>query len=140
VATELIKTPDIRSAIVRGLQQGGRIVQNYAVINVTGRILKRASGKLASSIYAKVRKTRAGGILRVGTKLYYGRMWERGFKHVGRAKRTRSRKLGKVMPPRPWLRPAAEQALPEISNFIKLEVDRELKAISDKITIDLKLS
>jgi phage gpG-like protein len=136
VATELIKTPDIRSAIVRGLQQGGRIVQNYAVINVTGRILKRASGKLASSIYAKVRKTRAGGILRVGTKLHYGRDWERGFYHYG----GRSKPRGKFMGARPWLRPAAEQALPEISNFIKLEVDRELKAISGKITIDLKLS
>jgi hypothetical protein len=140
VANEVIRPPDIRSAIKRGLEQGARIVQNSAISNVSGRVLKRASGKLASSIYAKVRKTRFGGVLQVGTKLHYGLFWEKGFKHVGRAKRTSARPQGKIMAPRPWLRPAAEQALPEISNLIKLEVDRELKAVSGKITIELKLS
>jgi hypothetical protein len=140
VANEVIRTPDIRSAIKRGFQQGARIVQNYAVLNASGRVLKRASGNLARSIYTKVTKTRYGAVLRVGTKLYYGLFWEKGFKHVGRAKRTRERGQGKFMAPRPWLRPAARQALPEISNLIKLEVDRELKAVSGKITIELKLT
>jgi hypothetical protein len=140
VANEVIRTPDIRSAIKRGLEQGARIVQNYAVLNVSGKVLKRASGDLARSIYTKVRKTRYGAVLRVASKVYYGKFWEKGFKHVGRAKRTRGRKPGKFMAPRPWLRPAAEQALPEISNLIKFELDRELKAVSGKITIELKLT
>ena len=141
----LIKTAEvanrIRDAIKRGLEQGARSVHNYAVRNVSGRVLHFGTGELARSIYTKVSKTRYGGSLRVGTKLYYGRLWERGFKHRGRSpKKFRSTKPGKFMAARPWLRPAAEQALPEISNFIKAEIDRELKAYAGRVTIELKLN
>jgi phage gpG-like protein len=139
MATKFVRTPDIanpiRDAIVRAFQQGAQIVQHYAILNVTGKVLKIASGQLASKIYTKVTKTRRGGTLRVGTRVHYGAFWERGFIH--RAGRSLNYKY---MAPRPWLRPAAEQAIPEITNLMELELDRELKGNFNNVTIDIKLS
>jgi hypothetical protein len=42
-------------------------------------------------------------ITKIGTNVYYGRMWEEGFS-----------KKGKVFSPRPWLRPAFDDMMPEI--------------------------
>jgi phage gpG-like protein len=130
---------ELRDAIVRGLQQGARIVKSYAVLNV-GKIFSRGGSRLASSIQTRVTSRRNGGVLRVGTRVKYGAFWEYGFIHTGRG----GPKLGgkfKFMTARPWLRPAAEQALPEISRLINLEVERELKRNFGKtITIDLKLT
>lgn len=132
---------ELRDAIVRGLQQGARIVKSYAVLNV-GKIFRRGGGDLASSIQTRVTSRRNGGVLRVGTRVYYGRFWEYGFIHRGR--RRRGGKLGgkfKFMAARPWLRPAAEQALPEISRLINLEVERELKRnFAKTTTIEIKLT
>jgi hypothetical protein len=144
IMAELIRTPDvvnaIRRAIVRAFKQAAPIVQNYAVANVSGKVLRRSTGALARSIYTRVTRTRTGANLRIGTPVYYGGMWEKGFQHVGRAKRTTARKPGKVMAPRPWLRPAAEQAIPEIVRQLDAEIARELKAFDKKVTIELKLS
>src|SRR5262245_29037044 len=140
MASEVIRTPDvvksIRQAIKRGLEQGAQVVKNYAVANVSGGVLKRKSGKLASSIRTRVSQTRSGGILRVGTKVEYGSWWEHGFIHYG----GRGKTSFKYMPARPWLRPAAEQATPQIAEFINAEIDRELKAAFGNVTIEIKLS
>jgi|SRR5262245_302109 len=140
MASEVIRTPDvvksIRQAIKRGLQQGAQVVKNYAVANVSGAVLRRKSGKLASSIRTRVSQTRSGGILRIGTKVEYGGWWEFGYyRFAGKGKGK-----GKHMPARPWLRPAAEQATPQIAEFINAEVDRELKAAFGNVTIEIKLS
>jgi hypothetical protein len=133
---------DLKRAISRALRQGAPIVRNYAVLNVTGRVLKSRTGQLAKSIRTRVSKTNFGGVLSVGTNIFYGRLWEKGFKHRGRsARKLRSTKPGKVMAPRPWLHPAAEQAIPEIGKLINLEIQGELKANFSKLpTIEIKLS
>ena len=52
------------------------LIRNEVVLNLTGRVLRRRTGRLVSSITTRVRKqaTVVQGI--IGTNVWYGRMWE----------------------------------------------------------------
>jgi phage gpG-like protein len=148
----------IHDAIIRGLQKGAQTVRNLAILNVTGRVLKRDTGRLATSITAGVTPTAGGGILRVGTQVFYGAAWEHGFYRkqftivpkAGKALRFMPkggtefifrRKVtipAQYFPARPWLRPAAEAALPEVTRLVKAEVDRAFPGRS--LNIDIKIA
>jgi hypothetical protein len=165
MAAELIRTPDvvvlIHRAIIRGLQQGAQIVRNYAVLNVTGRVLKRDTGHLARTIHTFVTETGGGGILRVGTQTKYGAYWEHGFSRGAFTVIAKNAKALRFIPKgaaqaifrkkanisaqtfaaRPWLRPAADQALPEITRRIRLNVERELgQNFAKSVTIEIKVA
>lgn len=139
----------IHRAIVRGLHKGAQIVRNAAILNVTGRVLKRDTGRLASSITAAVTETGGGGILRVGTQVKYGSYWERGFFRPAGLRRFKPRgerefifrfMQAKQFAARPWLRPAAEQALPQVKRLIEAEVARELRGKFGSHTIDIRIA
>lgn len=154
----------IQRAIMSGLRKGAQIVRNHAVLNVTGRVLKRDTGRLASSITTSVSETAGGGILRVGTRVNYGIAWELGFaSYIIRPKQLMSKKSptrfaalrfvpkGSTEPifrrsvripagHRPWLRPAAEQALPQVTRIIQGEVNRALQQFGGTRTIDIRIT
>lgn len=52
------------------------IARDEAVANVSGRILRRRSGKLADSIRSKVQIIEAGVRGSLSTDVFYGRIWE----------------------------------------------------------------
>ncbi len=129
-------TIELRRAIVRAFQQAAPIVRNYTIVNLSGKVLRQLTGRLAGSIRTQVAQMRDGGILWVGTRVNYGRYWERGFTHTGGRLG-----VGKFMKARPWLRPAALQAMPEIVQLVNREVERELQANFEKArTIEIKLT
>jgi hypothetical protein len=154
MAAELIRTPDvvalIHRAIVRGLREGAQIVRNFAVLNVTGKVLKRDTGRLASSIATAVTETGGGGVLRVGTQVKYGAYWEHGFFRTAGLRRFKPRGAPefifrwvkpKYMTARPWLRPAVDQALPQVTRRIQLSVEREIQQnFAKSVTIEIRVA
>jgi len=127
MAFDAAKAPRaIQQAIVNAMRQSAGILKDRAISNLD-RVLKRKSGDLATSIYARAGRTRFGGYLQVGTKLKYGRFWEMGFKH------------GRQFFHRPWLRPAVEQSQAEVARRIQIEVDRAIGQQFGNVTIDIKI-
>ena len=118
---------DIRRAIVAGLNDSARIFYYHAISNLD-HVLKRKSGALASSIYDKVTPTRGGGRLTVGTPVHYGRFWEKGFVRGGKSFR------------RPWLRPAADEVMPEVVSRVESHLARAMSQYAGTVTIDMKIN
>jgi Bacteriophage HK97-gp10, putative tail-component len=119
----------IHRAIVRGLQKGAQIVRNNAILNVTGRILNRDTGRLATSITTRVVELGGGGALDVGTQVKYGGYWERGFFRYGKFYR------------RQWLRPAVDQSLPQVTRLVEAEVAKEIKnTFARSVTVNIKIA
>ena len=70
---------------MKALHESAPIFKSRVVGSVSG--LLHDTGKLASSIYARVRKRQGGGALAVGTAVVYGLFWEYGFLRGGKAVR-----------------------------------------------------
>jgi len=119
----------VHNAIVRGLQKGAQIVRNNAILNVTGIVLNRDTGRLASSIATRVSPAGGGGFLDVGTQVKYGGYWERGFFRFGKHYR------------RQWLRPAVEKSLPQVTRLVEGEVAKEVKnTFGRSVVINIKVA
>ena len=134
----------ILKELTAGVNRGMHLIRNEAVLNVSGRVLKRRTGRLASSIRTDIRSTRSGLIGSVGTNVFYGRIWEvtgrRAVTIVPRHKKVlrfvardgtvvfTKRAVIPAQKPRPFLRPAVDAMLPEIREDI---ADRMVKAIGD---------
>jgi hypothetical protein len=153
-----LKPPDIKGAIMKALNEVAPILKNQAIGNLN-RALKRRTGRLASSIYARTNRIKNGGRLTVGTPVVYGRFWEYGFlrggksvrglvRGVGRSRKARSAgqlakliKRGAKYYRRPWLRPAADEAMPEVVRRVEMHVNDAIKQYSGNVTIiDIKIS
>lgn len=117
---------DIRRAIMNGLRESEPTVKNHAIANLD-RVLKRVSGRLASSIYTRTRQSRGGARLTVGTPVHYGRFWEFGFKR------------GKKLNRRRWLRPAADEVMPEVVRKVETHLARAMNEYTGSVTIDMKI-
>jgi hypothetical protein len=117
----------IRRAIMNALRESEPIVRNHAIASLD-RVLRRVSGRLASSIYARTRQTRGGGRLTIGTPVHYGRFWEFGFLRGGKLNRRR------------WLRPAADEAMPEVVRRVEMHLARAMNELSGTVTIDVKIT
>jgi hypothetical protein len=118
----------ITNAILRGLRKGAQIVRNNAILNVTGIVLNRDTGRLASSIQTRVSPVGTGGALDVGTQVKYGGYWERGFFRYGKHYR------------RQWLLPAVRKSLPEVTRLVEQEVAKEVKnTFARSVTINIKI-
>src|SRR5262245_25172997 len=119
----------VHRAIARGLQKGAQICRNNAILNVTGRVLNRDTGRLASSIQTRVTETGGGGALDVGTQVKYGGYWERGFVRFGRFYR------------RQWLLPAVRESLPQVTRLVEQEVAKEVKnTFSRSVVINIRVA
>lgn len=118
---------DIRGAIMSALRESEPMVKNHAIANLD-RVLRRASGRLASSIYTRVRQTRGGGRLTIGTPVHYGRFWEFGFLRGGKKNRRR------------WLRPGADEVMPEVVRRVETHLARATSQYGGSVTIDMKIS
>src|SRR4030095_2667653 len=147
----------IQQAIVNGLRQSAGIVKERAISNLNT-VLKRKSGLLGSSIYARAGRTRFGGYLKVGTPVKYGRFWEYGFLRGGKSvrglvrgagrshrRRTEGQRVkligrGAKFYQRPFLKPAVEQSQAEVARRIQIEVDRAVGQQFESVTIDLNIS
>jgi hypothetical protein len=119
----------VHNAILRGLRKGAQIVRNAAILNVTGIVLNRDTGRLASSIATRVLATGGGGALDVGTQVKYGGYWERGFQRWGKSYR------------RQWLEPAVRKSLPEVTRLVESEVAREVKnSFARTVTVNIRVA
>jgi Bacteriophage HK97-gp10, putative tail-component len=150
-----LKPPDIKGAIMKALDEAAPILKNQAIGHLN-QALKRRSGRLASSIYARTKRIRNGGRLTVGTPVLYGRFWEYGFLRGGKsvrglvrgAGRSRKRrtagelarliKRGAKYYRRPWLRPSANEAMPEVVRRVEMYINDAIKQYSGSATIDIK--
>jgi hypothetical protein len=157
MAGKALPPPDIKGAIMKALSEAAPILKNQAIGNLN-RVLNRRTGRLASSIYARTRRIKNGGRLTVGTPVLYGRFWEYGFFHgaksvsglvrgAGRLHRARTRaerirliKSGAKFYRRRWLRPAADEAMPEVVRRVETHVNDAIKQYSGTVTIDMKIS
>jgi hypothetical protein len=158
MAFDAAKAPRaIRRAIVNAMRQSAGIVKDR-VISTLNRRLKRRTGTLTSSIYARAGQSRFGGYLQVGTPVLYGRFWEYGFLRGGKSlrglvrgagrshrRRTEAQKVtligrGAKLYQRPFLRPAVEQSQAEVARRIQIEVDRAVKQQFESVTIDLNIA
>lgn len=118
---------DIRRAIMNALRESEPMVKTHAIAGLD-RVLRRKSGRLAGSIYSRTRQTRGGGRLTIGTPVHYGRFWEFGFNRGGKKNRRR------------WLRPAADEAMPEVTRRVETHLARAMAQYSGTVTIDMKIT
>lgn len=92
-------------------------VKQQMVASVSGAVLKRVSGRLASSIKSRVRVFNQSKVWgRVGTKYYVGRMWEGG---MSRRK--------KSIPPKSWAGPVISANINRIAGVMQNTVDRTIE-------------
>ena len=126
-----VKQPDaaliIGRAILAALAECAPIVRNYALASLD-RVLRRKSGQLATSIYTKLGRARRGGRLTIGTPVHYGRFWEFGFKRGGKVFR------------RPWLRPAVDEAMPDVMRRVETHLNRAMSQFTGTVSIDIKIT
>lgn len=66
----------VSATLRREVNQGGNEIRNEAVLNLTGRILHRQSGRAASSVFVQVRPYPGGVKLLIGSDVGYLRIWE----------------------------------------------------------------
>jgi hypothetical protein len=142
--------PAIQAAILKALRDSAQMLRGRALANLS-QVLRSRTGTLAGSIYARVTKSKYGGTLRVGTKLFYGRMWEYGFSYARRGKsgrfiRTRRAKRGETgtlivqaRQKRPWLVPALKESQATITQRLETEVGKTVNAQFRTVNIDLKI-
>lgn len=134
---------------IRSLKSAAFIVGRRAVRNVTGRFLRRRTGRLANSIMgtAGVRRDGKDFVGFVGTNVFYGKAHEFGFHGTVEVKghtRLQTMVFGRKMAnprrvnvfvhtvkmnlrERPWLRTALSEAQPESRDAFRREFDRWLK-------------
>lgn len=133
-----------RNGVNEILQRIGVMVQNKAVINLTGKVLKRKTGRGATSVFWKHRLMKKGGSVTIGSRVFYLRIWgltgHGAYTIVPRNKKALKIPVGSLSVPagggftlvttggfilrsrvrmpavdkKPWLEPAAIDSLPEI--------------------------
>ena len=132
----------IRSGLLTVMNRTGVMVRNEAVLNLTGKVLKRRSGRGASSVFWRVRLDRNGGTVTVGSNVFYLRIWElTGLPNmviVPRNKKAlkipvasapggfifRKKAVIPRTPKKPWLEPAATSQLDAIKEVAADEMAR----------------
>ena len=130
----------LQQGVLRAMNRAGVLFRNEAVVNLTGRVLKRRTGRGASSVFWRVRLNDTGGVVTVGSNVFYLRIWELtglpnrvitpvnkkalkipvpgapgGF--IFRKKATIPR-----TPPKPWLEPAVMAKLDEAKEIVADEM------------------
>jgi HK97 gp10 family phage protein len=107
---------------VDAVKAGERILKD-AIVASAQRTFQRRTGTLLANIRATV-QIKGRGVRGAVVKAYvflksdafYGRFWERGFRHVGRGKGNRARLRRGTIPGRPlrraWMEPAFDAAAP----------------------------
>ena len=96
-------------ALLKALMKGGSIVVADIQANrLTGQVLGVRTGTLRRSISRQARLQPTGATLKVGTPVWYGRMWE----------------LGEGVPERPFIRPSIKAKQPRVMQIILDEMMR----------------
>lgn len=112
-----------------------RLSEVMAKYNTEGQMLAVRTGRLRSSIYAKVEGEGLNLTGRVGTNVWYGRVHEYGAEIRPRRARVLHFRLPTgeevftrrvVIPARPWLRPSFETWKPKIVYAIERAIQRAL--------------
>src|SRR4030095_8500461 len=142
--------PAIQAAILKAWRDSAPMLRGRAFAHLSHELGSR-TGKLAASIYTRVTKSKYGATLRVGTKLFYGRMWEYGFSYARRGKsarfiRTARAKRGETgtlivqaQQKRPWLMPAVKESQATITHRLETEGGKTGNAPVITVNIDLKI-
>ena len=120
--------PVIQGAIMQAFGESAPILKNYARRQVSIACSGAAPGAWPRQSTARARRIRRGGSLAVGTPVIYGRFWEFGWKRGGKSSR------------RQWLRPAVDQAMPEITRRVESHLNRAMASYSGSVTIDIKIT
>jgi phage gpG-like protein len=106
VANKLnIAQKDQKKMIKKGLGKIGVLIRKIARSMLSGRVLKKRTGKLYSSIYYKAGNDLG---LMVGSKMYYGVFHERGAKILPKKKKSLSFNIGGK-----WIKTKKEVVLPK---------------------------
>ena len=148
--------PVIQGAIMKAFREYAPIAKQKVLASL-GTALGTRTGRLMSSIYARVRQRKGGGSLSVGTAVVYGRFWEYGFfrggksvrgliRGAGRSHRRRSRReriglieAGAKFYRAKWFRPAVEEVPAEVTRRVEAELNAALKQYAGTVAIDIKI-
>lgn len=131
----------VRRAILIGMTEGAQFFRNAMVQNLSGKVLKVRTNRGRSSVTVEVREVPDGVVLTGGSNVHYLGYWERGIRaHTIVPKRAKALKIPMAGAPggfifrkrafipaqaaRPWLKPAAEEALPQIKERVELQLRR----------------
>lgn len=112
-------TKEVRKSIKSSIA----IARTELVSNLSGRVLQSQTGHLVGSVSERIRSGRTWVFGLTGTRVYYGRIWESGFKHKTKA--------GKItaQAPRHWALPIRKIMREKIIAGINAAIE---KAINDK--------
>jgi len=116
------------------VNRGALEVKREAMINLSGKVLNRQTGKLVNSIQIERGGTETNPFAIVGTNTIYARIHELGGIIKAKNKPYLWFKVGDnwvrvkqvTIPPRPFLKPAFETAIPKIEQIASEEIGKAI--------------
>lgn len=133
----LRRMPDLMvPALHKGMEEAMILAEREAKLNLSGRILNRRTGRLRNSITHKVKIQGDKVVGTIGTNVVYGRIHELGGEIFPRKAKALKfnipgvgwRTVKKVtMPARPYLRPALEDNMSEITRILSNRITEAFK-------------